>query len=497
MKTFIEVLLRMSAYGSIAVLLVIVLRALFRKFPKKATVLFWLVAAVRLVCPVNFETPLSLFNLAPQSVIDNLESTSETGAAETATTSANDLDTVLKALSDAGILSQTGAGNNTGNSPYDVPENGTVSAHETTSADPFQSDHDAVSSLIFIIWGVGVAGILAYVVISAKRANLTISRFFRHKGEFLESDEIRTPFVFGIFSPKICVPSSIDVNEKDYMLLHEQIHIKNHDALIKAIALAVLCLHWFNPLVWVAFRLLLNDLEMRCDEEVVDILGDKIRKEYCLSIVNHAKEDDSFRVFTTAFAKKSLGRMEIKMRIKNLINYKKVSKLTTLIVLITVLTATFVLTSCATTDAPEVPATGATSEAGESSSILTTDNNAGTEVHTIRVNSDGTTFKDSVLVTLPDGTKINMVKVSKDDISDVHSVKIEGVPEDTETVNITSDNSTLEFAEDDYTVGYEVNDDWKGGVTITSKDGSVEEGMVSIASEVDSDDYSESTYVYE
>ena len=155
--------------------------------------------------------------------------------------------------------------------------------------------------------------IMGYVGICVIRANHVLSRLFKRSGRYLESETIHTPFIIGFIKPRICVPSSLDVNEKDYMLLHEHIHVKNHDALIKSFALMLLCLHWFNPFVWLAFRLAMSDLEMRCDEEVVDILGDRIRKEYCLSIVNHAVADNNFRVFTTAFAKKSIGRMEIKM----------------------------------------------------------------------------------------------------------------------------------------------------------------------------------------
>ena len=376
MKNFLEILLRMSAYGSIAVLLVLVLRVLLRKLPKKAVVLLWLVAAIRLVCPLNFETPVSLLNLAPQSVLSRLDSAL---AADGQMSSAED--TPLEDMG-AGVQDHDGISEISGQdgtigfslttgSVADDPGTGDI----TITLDPADSSHRIVvgdvapdgalseaavyetesqaSGIVFIVWILGAAAVVIYVIVGFMRTNRLVARLFKRSGRYLESERISTPFVYGIFSPKICVPSSLDVSEKDYMLLHEQIHVKNHDALIKAFAIVVLCLHWFNPLVWLAVRLCMSDLEMRCDEEVVDILGERIRKDYCLSIVNHATEDNGIRAFTTAFAKKSISRMEIKMRIKNLINYKKVSKLTTLTVLVIALLVTFVLTSCAESTATE------------------------------------------------------------------------------------------------------------------------------------------------
>ena len=381
MKTFLEILLRMSAYGSIAVLLVLVLRVLLRKLPKKAVVLLWLVAAIRLVCPLNFETPVSLLNLAPQSVLSRLDpaltadgqvSSAEDTPLEDMGAGVQDHDGISEISGQDGTI---GFSLTTG-SVADDPGTGDI----TITLDPADSSHRiavgdvapdgalsetatgdtgvSVSGIVFIVWILGAAAVVIYVTVGFMRTNRIVARLFRRSGRYLESERISTPFVYGIFSPKICVPASLDVSEKDYMLLHEQIHVKNHDALIKAFAIVVLCLHWFNPLVWVAVRLCMSDLEMRCDEEVVDILGERIRKDYCLSIVNHATEDSGLRAFTTAFAKKSISRMEIKMRIKNLINYKKVSKLTTLTVLIIALAATLILTSCA-----ESPTPGETPEA--------------------------------------------------------------------------------------------------------------------------------------
>lgn len=379
MKAFIEIVLKMSVYGSIAILLVILLRSIFRKVPKKAVVLLWIVAAVRLVCPLNIGTPVSLFNLAPQGVIENLRpmtildfgnndpsealdayapGTGISGAKNAEITTGNSVTGEANPAPDGSLevnpsVSDT-APNLTEDAAIGIPT-GDPGISLTANGSPAHIPAgESVSTVAFVIWLAGAAVIVLFVAISVIRTKRVLSRHFKRSDRYMESDAISTPFVIGFINPKICVPSEIDVSEKDYMLLHEQIHVKKHDALIKSFALIVLCVHWFNPLVWLAFRLCMSDLEMRCDEEVIDILGDRIRKDYCLSIVNHAAADDNFRVFTTAFAKRSIGRMEIKMRIKNLINYKKMSKLTTVTVLIIALVATFVLTSCAQDIVPDL-----------------------------------------------------------------------------------------------------------------------------------------------
>ncbi|MBQ6091168.1 MAG: M56 family metallopeptidase [Lachnospiraceae bacterium] len=435
MKTFLEILLRMSAYGSIAVLLVLGLRFLLRKFPKKTVVLFWIVAAIRLVCPFNFETPVSLLNLAPQSIRSSLASD---GMSDVQTTSEDGTlpgEEGISETTESGVLRYgqvSVMSDSEGTFGFEYITDSGDDPQETTeitiTSDPAGSDSYIITEngtpaespapgIAFLVWIVGAAAVVLYVAVGFMRTNRLVARLFRRSGKYLESERISTPFVYGIFSPKICVPASLDVSEKDYMLLHEQIHVKNHDALIKAFAIVVLCLHWFNPLVWIAVRLCMSDLEMRCDEEVVDILGERIRKDYCLSIVNHAAADTNFRVFTTAFAKKSISRMEIKMRIKNLINYKKVSKLTTLTVLIAALTATLMLTSCAQSpapeDTPEVETEVAASEENTAVKLSTEGTPAADQADLILQVND----EDIVSVTSEDGQR--MLSITEKDSGEV------------------------------------------------------------------------------
>jgi len=101
-----------------------------------------------------------------------------------------------------------------------------------------------------------------------------------------ESSSISSPFVLGIFRPKIYLPAGLQDSDRTYILRHEQIHIRRGDYAVKIILFAITCVHWFNPLVWLAFGLMSRDMEMSCDEKVVRDLGYDIRKNYSASLLS-------------------------------------------------------------------------------------------------------------------------------------------------------------------------------------------------------------------
>ena len=102
------------------------------------------------------------------------------------------------------------------------------------------------------------------------------------------ADEIAFPFVMGLLRPKIYLPSSMAEQEQPYILMHEQHHIRRRDPVIKALAFLALCIHWFNPLVWVAFIMAGKDMEMSCDEAVVRKMGTGILADYTASLLSLA-----------------------------------------------------------------------------------------------------------------------------------------------------------------------------------------------------------------
>ena len=303
MEIFIRSLLKMSLYGSIAIVAILLLRFIFRRFPKRITILFWIVAAVRLVCPMNFTSHFSLMNFVRTENAIHEEKLVETSADTAKYLQVRKLvQEYLKTM--------------------DEPVNNTAKS-AVTDANAFSAEN-----ILFMVWAIGVALCLGYLVYKAIKLFSAMKKADKDiKNNYFESNLSDEPFVVGVIKPSIWIPAGISESEKKYILLHENIHIRNNDNLIKLLGMVIALIHWFNPLIWIAYRLMISDLEMRCDEEVVRILGDDIKKNYCTSIVCRAMNQRRCGILAgSSFARKSLGGMEVKMRIKNLLNTKVKSK---------------------------------------------------------------------------------------------------------------------------------------------------------------------------
>ncbi|SMB79974.1 BlaR1 peptidase M56 [Desulfonispora thiosulfatigenes DSM 11270] len=127
-----------------------------------------------------------------------------------------------------------------------------------------------------------------YGMLSLKRIKSKLEHANLEKDNIYRSDNVETPFVLGLIKPKIYLPSYLSEIEKDYIVLHEQTHIKRFDHVSRFLSYLTLCIHWFNPLVWIAFWLSGKDMEMSCDESVINQLGHGVKKEYLQSLLNLA-----------------------------------------------------------------------------------------------------------------------------------------------------------------------------------------------------------------
>ena len=291
----------MSLYGTIAILAVLLFRLIFQKCPKKVLILFWIAVAVRLCVPINFNSPTSALNLGMAF--------SQKSSAEQ--TVSYDPEARLREITspERPVKEETGA-----DDPAGVPA-------ETTSGISFRN-------VIPIVW-ISVAA--AMMIFSAVRYAVFYSRARwssrSFDGRYYMANDIDSPFVVGIIKPKIFFPLEIDDDEREYVLNHEWIHIKYKDGLTKLLAYIVLCIHWFNPLVWLFFYMLCADIEMRVDEDTTGNFNLSMVKEYCKSLVKHASGDKGGTFMqSTAFSGLGFGGMETKIRIKNLLDRKIDSK---------------------------------------------------------------------------------------------------------------------------------------------------------------------------
>ncbi len=190
----------------------------------------------------------------------------------------------------------------------------TLASPAGASINPMQ----AISLVAAFIWAAGVAVMLIISLVSFVSLKKTVSPSINTGGNVFINDEIASPFVLGIIRPKIYIPSSLTEYEKGFVIAHENAHIKRRDYLIKPLGYALLSLHWFNPLVWVAYILLCRDIESACDELVIKKMDEGGKKEYSQILLKLSLPVSKIRACPVAF-----GEVGVKDRVKSVLNYKK------------------------------------------------------------------------------------------------------------------------------------------------------------------------------
>lgn len=280
-------LFNMSLTGGAVILLVMILRLLLKKMPKRYFCALWLVPFLRLLLPISIPSPLSLLPVNPQPIL-------AAGAVPVLQTGVPLLDIPVSL-----ILAQT------------------MEPAPLASANPAQ----IYLFLAKIVWAAGLAVFLAVNLFRYFRLKLRLADAVPGEAGVRYSDRLSMPMVVGIVKPKIYLPSMFlkeeNSGEKEYILAHEQAHKSRGDHLTKLLAFAALAVHWFNPLVWAAFLLLCRDMEMACDERVIEQLSEEKRKGYSLALL-HFEERRSALLIPLAF-----GESHTKSRIKNILNYRK------------------------------------------------------------------------------------------------------------------------------------------------------------------------------
>ncbi len=295
--TFLPKILNMSLTASVAILFVLLLRLFLKRAPKVISYALWSVVLFRLLCPVSVESGLSLFGLLDTPTVGTSERTSMVEYIP-----ANIVHTEFPEV----VLPMPGIGEAiTGALPR---------GEEQLVADPLE----APMAIATYVWAVGILVMAVYgsmTYVRLRRALVTASPL---RDNIYLADGIDSPFVMGLLRPKIYLPSEMEEREQTYIILHEQHHIRRLDHIVKALAFAALCIHWFDPLVWAAFILSGKDMEMSCDEAVVRRLGTKIRADYSASLLSLATGRRIIAGMPLAF-----GEGNTKSRIKNLANWKK------------------------------------------------------------------------------------------------------------------------------------------------------------------------------
>ena len=295
--TFMPKLFNMSLTASVAIVLVILLRLLLKKAPKVISYALWGVVLFRLLCPVSIGSNFSVYNLfdAPAQESGTITSVIEYVPSNIVHTEYPSVALPVPGISDA--INEA------------LPQ-----GREQLVADPLE----APMSITTYIWMIGVLVMAIYSIVSYVRLRRKLSVVVPLRDNIFIADDIKSPFVVGLFRPKIYLPCNLGDKEQEYIILHEQHHIKRLDHVMKALAFLALAIHWFNPLVWVAFVLASKDMEMSCDEAVIRKVDGDVRADYSASLLTLATGRRIIAGTPLAF-----GEGDTKGRINNLSKWKK------------------------------------------------------------------------------------------------------------------------------------------------------------------------------
>ena len=293
-----------SIRAGFLILAVIGLRFLFRKLPKGPQLLLWAVVALRLAVPFSPESPWSL-----------LPSAEPFSSQATINTPLQGYPSILQAENEIPVPATTEASHViTGATPTAAtqPQTGSFASPGATLTASGLGNPDVFFLICTAVWLLGMAAMIAYSLISYLRLRKKLSGSLRQDGCIYICDEISSPFVLGLFRPRIYLPSDLSQAAKPYVLAHEQAHLCHGDAWWKLLGFLLLSVYWFHPLVWTAYALFCRDLEMACDERAVKGMDDRQRKDYACTLLLCAAPEGSFSVCPVAFSQNSIkARMDI------------------------------------------------------------------------------------------------------------------------------------------------------------------------------------------
>lgn len=279
-------IINMSISASWLVLAVLIFRFVLKKAPKWINVLLWGIVAIRLICPFSFESTLSLIPSAETIPLN--------------------------------IGMDTTPTINSGISAINNAVNPIISQSNTPMAGASVNLLQITIGIYEYIWIFGMIALALYTAISYWRLRRKVDTAVRYKDNIFQSENVSFPFVLGIIKPRIYLPFKMNGQYLEYVVAHEQAHICRKDHWWKPLGFLLLMIHWFNPLMWLAYVLLCRDIELACDEKVIKELGNEQRGDYTQALVASSINRRMIAACPLAF-----GEVSVKERVKSVMNYKK------------------------------------------------------------------------------------------------------------------------------------------------------------------------------
>ena len=279
-------IVNLSISASWLILTALVLRFVLKKAPKWVMPLLWGVVALRLVCLFSIESALSLIPSAETIPSEIVTETREPVLYEQAT--------------------------------LDIVTNPTLPPAAEVPVGVSRQQAQVDFNIYSVLWLAGMAALLVHALVSAGKLKRKLATAILLRDNIYESEFVDSPFVFGVVKPNIYLPMHMDEGTAAYVIAHERAHLARRDHWWKVLGYLVLALHWFNPLVWVAYILFCRDIELACDERVVKGLDGAARADYSQALLSCAAPGRAVAACPLAF-----GEGNIKTRVKSALHYKK------------------------------------------------------------------------------------------------------------------------------------------------------------------------------
>ena len=274
----------MSLSGAVMIIAIVILRALLiNQLPKKTFLILWGIVMVRLVIPFTAPSAFSIYSLIPEKE--------------------QSMNTQFSGIQD------------------NLSENLPVNA----MADTVHVDKTTQISIKWLVWLAGLGLCAGYFLIVYRKLYREFQMSFLvkipqieqwlvlHNGkrriEIRQSDRVAAPVSYGIIHPIIVFPKNTDwenMNVLQYVLEHEYVHIKRYDSITKLLVTAIVCIHWFNPMVWVMYILFNRDLELACDECVIHRFGNNSKSTYAHTLISMEEQKSGFMPFCNNFSKNAI-----------------------------------------------------------------------------------------------------------------------------------------------------------------------------------------------
>lgn len=308
LKNIFVYLLHNSIAVCVVILTVFAVRLFLRRAPKKYSYILWAIVGIYLLCPIRLSSPISIYSLI-NNVSDtflehhSLPLNAKNFADKNKTYNEKNQKTKDSNKSKFDNVSSTNKNQKTKQNQNNTAGTENISQSLTVTTTAY-------------IWLCGCIVLLVRNLFLIWRTKQTVLMAIRRKDNIYESEYISTPFVLGIVRPKIYIPFNLSEQEREYILKHEQYHIRRKDQIIKICAYILCVIYWFQPLIWFAYFVMVRDMEMSCDEYVLKNSKSDIRAAYSTSLLKLATKTEDFNAGLPAF-----GESDIRKRVKNIMKF--------------------------------------------------------------------------------------------------------------------------------------------------------------------------------